>query len=91
MSNPVGVEIKRIRRLRGLRQKDLALAAGMTQSRIATLESPAYPHAATLRVLSRVAAALGATLVVGFDLESPPDAGVAVALVERESADRLTE
>lgn len=61
----IGEAIRQMREARGFTQADLARRAGVTQQRIAALESPrANPTVATL---DKVAAACGELLVVVWD------------------------
>ncbi len=61
----IAVEIAGLREKRGLTQAALAKRVGTTQSVIARLENPNYGNY-TLRMLSRVAKALGGQLKVSI-------------------------
>ncbi len=62
MSEPIGEQVRALRKARGLTQEELAVRIGTRQPIIARLEGGA--HIPTWRTLNRVAKALGATVNV---------------------------
>jgi transcriptional regulator with XRE-family HTH domain len=60
----VAALIRRMREVRGLTQHGLAVRMGSSQSVVARLETG--DHEITMKTLSRIAAALGAEMVVRF-------------------------
>ncbi len=62
----LAIKILKVRQEAGLSQKDLAERIGTTQSVIARMENPEYTGY-SIRMLRRIAAALGARLMIKFE------------------------
>jgi transcriptional regulator with XRE-family HTH domain len=58
----IGVELQRLRRLRGLTQVELARRTGLTQGYIAKIESAKYAPDPALSVVLKLARALGVSI-----------------------------
>ncbi|MCC6158917.1 MAG: XRE family transcriptional regulator [Deltaproteobacteria bacterium] len=67
----LAIKILKVRQAAGLSQKDLAARIGTTQSVIARMENPEYAGY-SIRMLRRIAAALGTRLSIDFEpIKSP--------------------
>lgn len=81
----IGDRARRLRLLRGLRQKELATRAGVG---VATVHRFEKTGAASIETVLRIATALNADSVFEKLFESPPYASLDDALVQPETARR---